>query len=56
MSQSSARMPLIDALKAIASQLIVLHHLSAYGPLSVTMQQEELSVFLQPSVLIQERL
>lgn len=27
-------MPLIDALKALASQLIVLHHLSAYGPLS----------------------
>lgn len=32
-------MPLIDALKAIASQLIVLHHLSAYGPLSVTMRE-----------------
>lgn len=31
-------MPLIDALKAIASQLIVLHHLSAYGPLSEAMQ------------------
>ena len=28
------RMPLIDALKAIASQLIVLHHLAAYGPLA----------------------
>jgi peptidoglycan/LPS O-acetylase OafA/YrhL len=27
-------MPLVDALKAIASQLIVLHHLSAYGPLA----------------------
>ena len=27
------RMPLIDAFKAIASQLIVLHHLAAYGPL-----------------------
>lgn len=39
MSQSSARMPLIDALKAIASQLIVLHHLAAYGPLSAAMQQ-----------------
>lgn len=35
MSQSANRMPLIDAFKAIASQLIVLHHLSAYGPLSV---------------------
>jgi peptidoglycan/LPS O-acetylase OafA/YrhL len=28
------RMPLIDALKAVASQLIVLHHLAFYGPLS----------------------
>ncbi|MCU0990849.1 MAG: hypothetical protein MUE63_15085 [Xanthomonadales bacterium] len=28
------RMPLIDALKAIGSQLIVLHHLAAYGPLA----------------------
>ena len=25
-------MPLVDALKAVASQLIVLHHLSASGP------------------------
>lgn len=39
MSHSSARMPLIDALKAIASQLIVLHHLAAYGPLSNAVQQ-----------------
>ena len=28
------RIPLIDALKAIASQLIVLHHLAFYGPMS----------------------
>jgi peptidoglycan/LPS O-acetylase OafA/YrhL len=35
---STNRLPLVDALKAIASQLIVLHHLSAYGPLSVTLQ------------------
>jgi peptidoglycan/LPS O-acetylase OafA/YrhL len=28
------RVPLIDALKAIASQLIVLHHLAFYGPMS----------------------
>lgn len=27
-------MPLIDALKAIASQIILLHHLSSYGPLA----------------------
>ncbi len=32
------RMPLIDAFKAIASQLIVLHHLAAYGPLASTAQ------------------
>jgi len=29
----------IDALKALASQLIVLHHLSAYGPVSDTLYQ-----------------
>lgn len=28
------RMPLIDALKALASQTVLLHHLSAYGPLA----------------------
>lgn len=33
------RIPLIDALKAIASQLIVLHHLSAYGPLTLAAQE-----------------
>ena len=33
------RMPLIDAFKAIASQLIVLHHLAAYGPLAGTAQE-----------------
>ncbi len=30
----SSRLPLIDALKAVASQLIVLHHLAFYGPMS----------------------
>lgn len=39
MSTPANRMPLIDAFKAIASQLIVLHHLSAYGPLSVAAQE-----------------
>ena len=34
MTTASQRMPLIDALKAIASQLIVLHHLASYGPLA----------------------
>ena len=29
-----ARLPFVDALKAIASQLIVLHHLAFYGPMS----------------------
>jgi len=33
------RMPLIDAFKAIASQLIVLHHLAAYGPLAGAAQE-----------------
>ncbi|MDZ4314013.1 MAG: acyltransferase [Azonexus sp.] len=39
MSQPSSRMPLIDAFKGIAAQLVVLHHLSAYGPLSRAAQQ-----------------
>lgn len=34
MSTSSPRLPLIDSLKALASQLIVLHHLAFYGPMS----------------------
>lgn len=34
MSSTSQRMPPIDALKAVASQLIVLHHLASYGPLA----------------------
>lgn len=39
MSSAANRMPLIDALKAIASLLIVTHHLAAYGPLSVALQR-----------------
>ena len=31
---SSERFPFIDALKAVGSQLIVLHHLAFYGPMS----------------------
>jgi peptidoglycan/LPS O-acetylase OafA/YrhL len=31
---SQARQPAIDALKVVGSQVIVLHHLAAYGPLS----------------------
>ena len=29
-----ARLPLVDALKVVASQAIVLHHLAFYGPMS----------------------
>lgn len=36
MSAPAARMALIDALKGGASQLIVLHHLAFYGPMSDT--------------------
>lgn len=35
-SPVSHRLPAIDAVKAIASQLIVLHHLALYGPMSET--------------------
>lgn len=34
MSDLRNRMPLIDAFKAVASQMIVLHHLAFYGPMS----------------------
>ena len=36
---AKARQLSIDALKVIASQLIVLHHLSAYGPVADTLSQ-----------------
>lgn len=39
MSQAANRMPLIDALKAVASIAIVMHHLAAYGPLSASLQE-----------------
>lgn len=38
MSHPNHRMPLVDAFKVIASQLIVLHHLASYGPLSVAVR------------------
>ena len=38
MKSAASRMPLIDAMKAIASILIVVHHLVVYGPLSKAMQ------------------
>ena len=34
MSNAPSRLALIDALKAVASQFIVLHHLAFYGPMS----------------------
>lgn len=34
MKPQTSRLPLIDMLKALASQLIVLHHLAFYGPMS----------------------
>ena len=34
MSREGSRLALVDALKALASQLIVLHHLAFYGPMS----------------------
>jgi peptidoglycan/LPS O-acetylase OafA/YrhL len=34
MRTAGSRLPLIDAFKALASQLIVLHHLAFYGPMS----------------------
>ena len=34
MSKSASRMPLIDALKAVAAQLILVHHFVSYGPLA----------------------
>ena len=39
MKAHAPRLPVIDPFKAIASQLIVLHHLAAYGPISDAVQQ-----------------
>jgi peptidoglycan/LPS O-acetylase OafA/YrhL len=38
-SSSSSRLPLVDALKALAAQCIVLHHLAAYGPVAEAVQE-----------------
>jgi peptidoglycan/LPS O-acetylase OafA/YrhL len=35
---SSARLPLIDVLKAVASQTIVLHHMANYSPMAQTLR------------------
>ena len=34
MSQNASRMPLIDALKAVAALLVLMNHFSSYGPLA----------------------
>jgi len=34
MAEASRQLPLVDAIKAVAAQLIVLHHLAWYGPMS----------------------
>jgi len=39
MKNAANRMPLIDALKAVAAILIVMHHLAAYGPLAAAFQE-----------------
>lgn len=39
MSQTSNRMPLIDALKAIAALLVLLNHFSSYGPLAAAARE-----------------
>lgn len=39
MNTPKQRLPAVDLLKAVASQLIVLHHLAAYGPLSEAVQE-----------------
>lgn len=45
MSKEVSRLAFIDALKAIASQLIVLHHLAFYGPLSDAAHRAAPSLF-----------
>jgi peptidoglycan/LPS O-acetylase OafA/YrhL len=39
-ASSSSRLLHLDALKAIAAQLIVLHHISVYGPVSESLQDQ----------------
>ncbi len=39
MKNAANRMPLIDALKAVAAILIVMHHLAAYGPLAAAFEE-----------------
>eukprot|EP01137_Pigoraptor_chileana_P002609 Opistho-2@41689 len=39
MTPKSSRLLHVDALKALAAQAIVLHHLAAYGPIAETVQE-----------------
>ena len=45
MSNSNNRMPLIDALKAVAAMLVLLNHFSSYGPLAATVREAFPGVF-----------
>ncbi len=45
MSNSNNRMPLIDALKALAAMLVLLNHFSSYGPLAATVREAFPGVF-----------
>lgn len=45
MSHPNNRMPLIDALKAIAALLVLLNHFSSYGPLAVTVREAFPGIF-----------
>ena len=45
MSQPANRMPLIDALKAMAALLVLLNHFSSYGPLAVAVNEAWPGIF-----------
>jgi len=45
MSNNANRMPLIDALKAVAAMLVLLNHFSSYGPLAATAREAFPAVF-----------
>ena len=45
MSQTTHRMPLIDALKAGAAMLVLLNHFSSYGPLAATAREAFPAIF-----------
>ena len=46
MASSSNRMPLIDALKAIAAMLVLLNHFSSYGPLAAAAREAYPDIFV----------